>query len=167
MGEVMALEQYASLAQIAGMMIVVVTLVFLAIQPRQNGILLRSEATRAQVSNDVEAIYRSIEFPDIYYSFTSRGKLEYDKKVRLYFWLVAVFRTREHEWFEYQKGVLDETAWKSYSNVIPLTLSTPRDRKYWEYFRQNFDPEFVKVVNSMIEASPLLTEFWQEFSEMD
>jgi len=44
----MTLEQYVSLAEIVGMLIVVVTLVFMAIQSRQNGILLRAEARRAR-----------------------------------------------------------------------------------------------------------------------
>jgi hypothetical protein len=163
----MTLEQYASLAQIAGIIVVAVTLVFLAIQSRQNGALLRSEARRAQVSNDLDGIYKLVESSDIVESFSSDGKLEYQKKVRLYFWLVASCRAREHEWFEYRNGVLDDTAWKSYSKVIPWIFGTPRNRRYWEYFRENFDPEFVKMVNAMIEASPGFTEFWKEFAELD
>ena len=163
----MNIEQYAYIAEIVGMIIVVVTLIFIAIQSQQNGALLRSEARRIQVSNDIELLFKFMEFPEIAQSFSSPGKIEYEKKLQLYFWLIAFCRAREHQWFEYRKGVLDETAWKSYSKVIPWAFGTDRNRRLWKSFRENFDPEFVAIVDKMIEGPPLFVEFWKEFAEND
>ena len=167
----MTLEHYAYLAEIIGVIIIVVTLIFLTVQARQNGMLLRSEARRTQVDKDVELIHTIIDSPDIAESFVSPGKLQYDKKIRLYFWLIAFCRAREHQWFEYRNAVLDETAWKSYSMVIPWAFGTERNRRYWKLFCGNFDSGFVELVNGMIEAvisAPSVhPETWQELAEMD
>ena len=61
----MTLEQYAYLAEIIGVIIVVVTLVYLSLQVRQGANLMRSEARQAQVSADLDIIYKWMEWPDI------------------------------------------------------------------------------------------------------
>ena len=48
----MTLEDAANLAEIIGVFVVVVTLIYLAMQVRQGAAVLRSEARQAQVSNE-------------------------------------------------------------------------------------------------------------------
>ena len=92
----MTLEQYAYLAEIIGVIVVVATLLYLSVQIRQGATLLKSEARQAQVSADIGIIYKWMEYPDIQQSIHSPDKLELDKKVRLYYWLIAFSRIREN-----------------------------------------------------------------------
>ena len=57
----MTLEQYAYLAEILGVIVVIVTLIYLSMQVRQGADLLRSEARQAQVNNDQNNIYKFID----------------------------------------------------------------------------------------------------------
>ena len=126
----MTLEQYAYLSQIIGVIVVVATLIYLSLQVRQGAALLRSEARQAQVSADLEAIYKWMEWPEIQASIVDPEQLEFSAKVRLYYWIVAFSRIREHLWFQYRDGILDEPAWRSYRSVIPFILSTERTCRY-------------------------------------
>ncbi len=164
----MALEQYAYLAEILGVIVIVTTLIYLSVQVRQGSALLRSEARQAQVSADLDIIYKWMEFPDLQESVAKSGRLAHDEKVRLYYWLVAFCRIREHLWFQYRDGALDETAWKSYRNVIPWIFSAERTRRYWADFSPNFDPEYVEMVNQLIEGPSTWSEaYWEEFATLD
>ena len=66
----MTLEQYAFLAEIIGVIVIVVTSIYLAIQVRQGAELLRSEARQAQFSNDQGGVCKFIEHPELGRSFT-------------------------------------------------------------------------------------------------
>jgi hypothetical protein len=86
--------------------------------------------------------------------------------VRLYYWLCAMMRSREHQWFQYVHGVIDDKSWASYRGVIRWVLNTERLRRYWAQIAGGYDPAFVRMVNELIEGSPRSDEFWSK-SELD
>jgi hypothetical protein len=63
-------------------------------------------------------------------------------------------RLREHEWFQYRDGILDEPTWMSYQKIIRLTLSSKRHRAWWEKMKGVFDPGFVEIVDQFIRQTP-------------
>ena len=88
--------------------------------------------------------------------------------MRLYYWLIAFFRVREHLWFQHLDGALDEDAWISYRNVIPFVLSAQRTRRYWAEFSPNFDPRFVKMIDQLLEEPSIWDEeHWINFAATD
>jgi hypothetical protein len=157
----MTLEEYAYLAEIIGVTIVVATLIYLSIQVRQGKDLLRSEARQAQVNNDQNNIYKFIEHPGLAESFWTGEELGRDEKARLAFFIIVSLRAREHEYFQYKAGVLDEVTWMSYRNVIFFVLGTERARSIWSIIAPFYDSEFAKMVEELISSAPLL-EFWQQ-----
>jgi hypothetical protein len=65
-------------------------------------------------------------------------------------------RNREFEFFQYQKGFLDEETWQSYRSLILANHSTPRGRQWWEKMgRQTSHPEFAKMVDDMLKDAPV------------
>ena len=167
-GKPMTLDEYAKLAEIVGVIVVVATLIYLAIQVRQGATLLRSEARQSQVALDLDLTYRWMEWPEIQESIGNPDKPPLESKVRIYYWLVAFFRVREYLWFQYRDGTLDEYAWHSYRNVIPFILSAQRARRYWAEFSPNFDPQFVEMVDQLV-AEPSIwgDEYWINFAATD
>jgi len=121
------------------------------------------------VSADVEAIYKWMEWPEIQASISNPEKLEFSDKVRLYNWIVAFSRIREHLWFQYRDGILDESAWNSYRSVIPFILSTERTRRYWAEVSPNFDSGYVEMVNQSIEGASRWEDgtYWENFIATD
>ncbi len=157
----MALEQYAYLAEILGVIIVVVTLIYLTIQVRQGTELLRSEARQAQVSNDMNTVFKILEHPELGQTYSTEEQVGFEDNVRLSFWIIASMRAREHEWLQYQAGSLDEDTWRSFRDVIFFTLGTARARRHWEFVKSPLNPGFVEMVDEMIEGAPL-TKLWED-----
>jgi len=61
----MTLEQGAYLADIIGVIVIVVTLIYLSVQVRQGAELLRSESRQAQVTNDQDGVYKFVDHPEL------------------------------------------------------------------------------------------------------
>jgi hypothetical protein len=144
---------------------VLITLVYLARQVHQENLLLRSEARQSQTAMDQQHLIQFIDHPDLAKSFAGKEPISKEERTRMYFWIAASIRAREFEWTQYQSGALDKQAWEAYINVIYFTLGTQRARDYWAETQHFFNPEFVKVVNGMIEGTPV-TDFWDKVEKI-
>ena len=162
----MTLEQYAYLAQIIGVVVVVITLGYLAIQVRQGAQLLRSESRQVSLSTDQGGVYKFIENPELGKSFSTKESLTFEEKTQLMFWIIAQMRAREHEWLQYRSGALDGDAWLSYRNVIYFILGTPRSRALWELCCAYFNEGFVELVAEMLEEAPEI-DFWDRLEAIN
>jgi hypothetical protein len=155
------LESLAYLAEIIGVSVVVATLIYLAAQVKQGKELLLSEARQGQVNNDQNNIYKFIEHPQLAHATSTTERLDPDEKVRLAFFIIASMRAREHEYFQYKAGVLDEVTWKSYRNVIIFVLGSDRARSIWSICAPFYDSDYVEMVDQLISSVPLI-RFWKE-----
>ena len=162
----MTLEDWAYIAQILGVIVVVVTLAYVAIQVRQSTQLLRSESRQVSLSTDQGGVYKFIEFPGLGKSLSATEKPSFEEKTQLLFWMVAQMRAREHEWLQYQSGALDGDTWLSYRDVIYFVLGTPRARALWELCRPYFNKAFVELVSEMISEAPCV-DFWEKLEAVD
>ena len=157
----MTLEQYAYVAEIIGVVVVTVTLIYLSVQVRQGAQLLSSESRQAQVANDQEGVYKFVEHPDLGRLFHQEETPTPEEKVKLQFWLIGQMRAREHEWLQYRSGALDEETWMSYRGVIYFLLGTQRARELWAICSPYFNPEYAEMVAGMIDGIPI-TDFWEK-----
>ena len=157
----MTLEQYAYLAEIIGVVVVVVTLIYLAVQVRQGAELLRSESRQAQITNDLNGVYKIVDQPEIARTFCRDDTPSFAEKTRLQFWIVGQMRAREHEWLQYRSGALDEDTWSRYRGVIFFLLGTTRAREHWNLCSPFFNAEFVAMVRDMMEGVPNI-DFWEK-----
>lgn len=85
----MTLEQYAYLAEILGVIVIVVTLIYLSVQVRQGAELLRSESRQAQVANDQNGVYRFVEHPELWRLFSQEQTPSFEEKTKLQFWIIG------------------------------------------------------------------------------
>lgn len=155
----MTLEQYAYLAEIIGVIVIIFTLIYFAIQVRQGAELLRSESRQAQVTNDQNAVYKVVEHPELGRLFSQEETPSFAEKTKLQFWIVGQMRAREHEWLQYRSGALDEETWLSYRGVIYFLLGTGRARELWDLCSPFFNSDFVKMVGKMMDGVPNI-DFW-------
>jgi hypothetical protein len=162
----MALEQYAYLAEIIGSTVVMITLIYLALQVRQGAELLRSESRQAQVNNGLAGVYMLVEHPELGSTFSGTQAPSLADKTKLQFWIIGQMRAREHEWLQYQSGALDEVTWLSYREVIHFVLGTERARALWGLCSPYFNAEFVEMVGTMIDEAPHI-EFWDKLAAVN
>lgn len=157
----MTLEQYAYLAEIIGVIVVVVTLIYLSVQVRQGAELLRSESRQAQVANDQNGVYKIVEHPELGRLFSQQETPSFEEKTKLQFWIIGQMRAREHEWLQHRSGAMDEETWLSYRDVIYFLLGTERARALWDMCSPFFNPDYAEMVGKMIKEVPCI-DFWEK-----
>ena len=150
----MTLEQYASWAEIIGVIIVVVTLLYLTVQVRQGTHLMRSQSRQVLLNNTREHLLAYIDNVDLFEKLAGEEKLSPADQLRFSVLWIINMRSREHEWFQYNDGILDEGTWLSYREIIRLTLSSKRHRTWWGKMKGVFDSDFVELVDQFIGETP-------------
>ena len=152
-------EAIGALAELCGAAAVVATLVYLAVQIRQNNELRRSESRQALVGNDVTSLAANLQHADVFAKYVSGQVMSQEEQLRMSFMFALDLRNREFEYFQYQNGLLDEETWLSYRQVILINHSSTLGRRWWDKVgRSIVDPEFAKAVDELLlSASPDMT----------
>ena len=149
----MTLDQYAAIAEIVGVILVIASLIYVARQLQQNTEMIRAESRNSIVQLHMQELSSLVEYPDIWRGFS--GQELDDESIRLNNWLIAFARAREHEWFQFKHGALDQASWESYSFAIPIVLSSNRARDWWDSMKPGFDKEFVQRVDQLLQNEAL------------
>jgi hypothetical protein len=147
-------SKWASIAEIVSSVAILITLVYLAaqtqqvaIQTQQNSAAINASSRQAVLASDLELLSELIAYPSINEAMV-KDELSYDEMTRLENWLVAMSRSREHQWFQYRDGLLDEQVWEAYLTGLTVNLRDRRTRAWWERFSyQYFDDDFVDEIN--------------------
>lgn len=148
----MTLEQFAYLADIIGVVLVIASLIYVAQQVRQNTDMIRAESRNAIFHSHQQDLYTVLENPEIMRGIAENQDLD-EQHIRFACWLTAHFRIGEHEWFQRESGALDETAWQSYSSAFTIALSNERTRAWWNLMKQAYDKRFVEEVDHLVKHS--------------
>ena len=157
----MTLEQYAYIAEIIGVIIVVATLLYLSVQVRQGAHLMRSESRQGLINNQREVTSWYLDNMDLFDKMAGEEKLSRTDQRRFSVIWIANMRNREHEWFQYRDGILDKTTWSSYREIIPLILSSKQHRRWWNKIKSAYDPGFVQMVDLYISQIPE-SDVWEQ-----
>ena len=147
----MTIQDLGAIGEIVGAIAVVVTLIYLARQIRQNNELLRSESRQALVENDLTSLEANLENSAVFAKFVQNQSLSPEEQLRISFMFSLDLRNREFEYFQYTNGLLDEETWLSYRQVILINHSSESGRKWWDQIGRNIvDPKFAEQVDELL-----------------
>ena len=140
-----------AISEIIGTIVVVITLIYLAIQIRQNNKLLLSESRQALVTNDVTSLTANLNYTEVFTKYISESALSKEEQLSISFMFALDLRNREFEYFQYTNGLLDEATWLAYQNVILINHSSELGRKWWDCVGRGIvDPGFANVVDELL-----------------
>jgi hypothetical protein len=155
----MELEKWALVSEVVSSVAILATLFYLAIQTRQTARGILANSRSVLLSSDLLILQQSVDNPSL---LTGRFKLTGhtpEQLAQMESWLIALIRTREHQWFQYRDGLLDEKVWQSYRNAIPYVLSYPIERAYWDYVKHVFfDRGFVAEMDGLLADTAVVTD---------
>lgn len=150
----MNIQDLGAIGEIVGAVAVVVTLVYLARQIRQNNELLRSGSRQALVGNDVTSLAANLQNSDVFAKYVSGLKLTAEDQLRLSFMFSLDLRNREFEYFQYRNGLLDKETWLSYRRVILINHSSKLGRQWWDRIGRRFvDPGFAEQIDDLLRSA--------------
>jgi hypothetical protein len=152
----MSLEDLGNIGEFVGAIAVVVSLIYLAVQIRQNTRAVRSASHQTLVSSE-QAIQASISDNREVARIVVQANKDFDaldEEDRLRFLMLAgrLFSNFENIYYQYSRGLLDEDLWRPWSDSIPFFVQQPGFLRYWEIFRFGFAEPFRDLVDKHVQA---------------
>ena len=138
------LSTWSAIAEIISSVAILVTLIYLAIQTRQNTAAIRASTRQTMISTDIEALKAGMDYSSALIQMRSGKEISDEEKNQIVSWLIMLVRTREYQWFQYKNGLLDKQTWEAYLTGLSVNLCFPRSRWWWDHIANDyFDHEFV------------------------
>jgi len=141
----MTLEQWAYVAQIAGVVLIIASLAYVAVQVRQNTNAQLTASRQATLAAHVELLSKSMDYPD-----ATEALGESTEEIRFNAWLVMYLRITEFAWYQYQNGILDRVSWESFTAPTVAVFEADRARRVWDSNVIRLDPGFRSHINEAL-----------------
>ena len=145
-GNAMPLEQLANIAEVFGMLVVAITLVFLTVQMRQHTKAVHATTTHA-VHDQTMKLYKSLSTDASLADLWVRGmhdpvSLSATETARFIAYWHASILPMQNWFYQWREGVLDEAFWSSWSKVITDVYQMPGFKHFWQQRNKYFSDEF-------------------------
>jgi len=160
---------YVEIAQLLGglgdfvaAIVIVITLIYLALQVRQNTNALHAQSRQTVLSSAQTGLFAMMDNPDIHLSIVKTESLTPHEHVKLHFWLAAFMRLREFSWLQYRNGIIDDDQWSTELVIIQSVLSSKRARVWWKSVgRQIYGARFAEFVDDALKDQPISNEIFE------
>jgi len=150
----MDITTLAAWGEFLGGIAVVVSLVYLAGQIRQNSRLLQVSTTAALGDQEIEFTKLIIEDPEISRIFedgaADRDSLSEADRRRFDAFLRMTVATFQRNFFVEQDGALKGSLWEAEIRGTSYILQQPGSRRWWDDWRFTFSGEFGEFVDGLI-----------------
>ena len=145
----MTLEQYANLFEIVGGAIVIITLIFLIIQIRQNTRALKS-ATVLGSHNTTLTVYGML-IDDSMIEVLAKGMprpsdLTKVEKAKFYAFWTATLQNYQQTFFQIRAGTYEENLYDGWWQVLRDNFLSPGFELHWQQRKFILSPEFQEFV---------------------
>ena len=142
----------AAVSEVVGAVAVVISLVYLAYQVRQNTRAIRGSTLDAITDHQQDELRWSAEISHIWKkALDAPDTLTFDESWQLGEWTSAAFTARQNEFHQYRHGLLDKEVWLASENIIRLLVAIEWVRNWWqEHARNDRSAEFVALVDRII-----------------
>ena len=142
------------LAQIGGVIGVVASLIYVAIQIRNNSRAVRA-ATYHQMSLGTASIWMLLAQNPELTSLFRRGfadieSLDPDERNRLMFMMMAYMRHNENAWFQHALGTLSTTDWHAVAADLDSVFVSPGARAMWPIIKNRSNEKFRAHVDAIV-----------------
>jgi hypothetical protein len=146
-------EALGATAELLGAIAVLVTLLYLARQIRQNRESVESasaETVLSNISNALQNAASSSQISNVLLSgMENIGELTEQERGQFLFWFYSYFRILEQGYHHYLTKNFNSSIWEGHARHAQTLLSTSGVMQYWELRREVFSPEFQVYIDSL------------------
>ncbi|MBT4161056.1 MAG: hypothetical protein HOC70_13350 [Gammaproteobacteria bacterium] len=150
----MTIQDLGSIGEFISALIIIVTLIYIAIQSKQNQNLMRSSAFQYRTSTAIDMyqqVVSSEHMSRILVKNRSGQELSEEEKIRLTFWQLCLLKAGENIHYQLEIGVLEDEFETTISDALIQTIKTaPGMRTTWEESRMQFRVSFQKYVDERL-----------------
>lgn len=147
-------EAVTAISEIVGAAGVIGSLIYLAMQVRQNTKVARA-ATRQAIAGDMQALSSDLiggdDMARIFHAHINGGAIEPHEEVRLQSRAYRDFHFWDNAHYQYREGMLSSEEWRGIrENLKQLVLYVPAYREYWEREQDVFPERFRTAVSRLL-----------------
>jgi len=150
----MNLSDLANLGQIIGAIAVVISLIYLALQIRQNTKAVRSSAIENLVHSLAATAQAAVEnehmVPLMLKANAEPDSLTEEERVRMHFWFIMTFRRFEGVYFQRDLGLVDAAVTEGFERSHLSILASKSGKVWWANAKEIFNSGFVSYVEELL-----------------
>jgi hypothetical protein len=155
-------ESRRDLIETIGIIAVVVSLIVLIVEVRQNTNVLYTESRQVLLESSVNDLMLQFNNPDIHLTMVKPLPLTAEEQIRLDTFWSASLKAREFAWLQYQDGVIDSNLYKTELAILGVIFDSSRARLWWSKLgHQYYSPEFAEFVEDEIGKIPATDTLWE------
>ena len=159
--ETLTLEQASYLAEIVGVFAVVISLIYVGREVRQNTQATQVSAAQSFVdayNTFTSELSRSDEMADILIRGTGDFQsLTNQERVRFSALQGQLFRLLNSAYIQWQKGAIDDDFWSGINICLADSMTQPGIKKWWEYRKRWYGKEFQNLVETNANSDASIT----------
>lgn len=141
-------DAISAISDIVGAIAVVVSLIYVAAQIRQNTKMMRSGAKQSLTEATQGVIYQAMDHSDEFVKLVSGTEPDSpEEDARMSLLTRAVFRGFESQCYQYESGMLEDYEWQALQTTIKYFGSLPGFNKYWQQLKPHMSERLKKVID--------------------
>lgn len=158
----MTLEDIGNIGELIGAIGVVITLLYVAIQVRDNSKFVRENTASLKATNEITSneftstsYISMLENPallDIHIRGNRGDKLENLEYSQYHLMLRMAFEGHQTYFVQQSQGLVGKEIWSYWSRSMDAFCKSPGVVSWWARTGPNFDPSFQTYINKKIEA---------------
>ncbi len=154
-------SKLADLSEIVSSIAIVVTLIYLTVEIRQNTSALNAQSRQAVLESAQTELFMLMDNPEITVAMTKTEFLSPEEQIRLDNFFTASLRAREFAWLQFQDGSIDESQWSTEFAVLLSILDTQLSRDWWDGLgRFVFSEEFGAYIDDLLLQHEATETIW-------
>ena len=154
----MNLEHIYYVGEIIGVVVIILSLIYVGQQVRQNTQAIQVSSTQSFTDTWItftSNLSQSPHLADILHRGLSEGSsLKGAEIVQFYAFLGQAFAAYQSFYFQWKRGVLDNGLWSSYRHAISDVLTNPGAAKWWQFRHHWYVQEFQDHVEKAVLQEP-------------
>jgi hypothetical protein len=147
-------DAIGAIAEIMGAFLVLVTLIYLSIQIRNNTKEVKSENVH-RITDSFNQLNLLVASDERLADLWHKGVANYDdlsdtEKARFGFMQLAAFRIYDSLYYQIQRGTGDKQLWNAELNTLRWLFSLPGMRAWWRQQQFGFSPGFREYIDKSV-----------------
>jgi hypothetical protein len=175
------LDRIHKIAELIGSVAVIISLLFVGMEVRQNNQIQRQLATRTLVRDwsDAYAAYTNPEIACLFLRLgTERASLTAQEATQVESVLVRIYKVLEELHYQHEQGMVDDSVWSGFKQLIVIEAGFEGYRVWWLGYQKTFSPRFREFMGEILSSVPVNPEpyysnlkcdtpvgndYWQEY----
>jgi hypothetical protein len=145
----MNLQDLGAIGEFVGALLVFISLIYVGLQIRQTGNVIRIESHSAYAGSARELYLAIAEHPHLARLVAEDSGADADWLILRSYWMATIFRFEE-TWLRYDAGIIDDHAYRHLLHHLDSLAGSPAGRRVWQERPDAFADGFQTLVNQAI-----------------